>query len=290
MSGGDAPQHLPLGEVLVEEGVRAEPAPVQQMRGIAERRARGGRHHFVPVAVVLAPERRAPRPVEFGEVAVATLQPPPERPRAVGGSSSVSCGSRVRSTRARARVRGGRRIGWPSSRRGRGSGRGRSGGTRAPRLPAADLVPVATLVHGPDLGMRGREPRRWGRGRGGQVDADAAVVQEVEDAVEPAEIPRVRSGLEPGPGEDADGGEVDTSLAHEFDVALPDLFRPLLGVVVTAEGNAPGRPPQVPPAGIARCVHAHNLSDPCSKVNTNEHFCTYAGESTSGWLTMRGAA
>ncbi len=96
---------------------------------------------------------------------------------------------------------------------------------------------------GQDRRVLGGGPRRGRRGPGRQVDRDAARVQQVDDPVEPAvvEDPLVR--LDPGPGEDADGGDVDAGPAHQPDVLWPDLLRPLLRVVVPAIPDSHTSPP-----------------------------------------------
>jgi hypothetical protein len=83
---------------------------------------------------------------------------------------------------------------------------------------------------------------RCRRGRG-EVDADAARVQQVHHLVEPAEGELARLGLERRPGEDAERHQVDPGFPHQGDVLRPDGAVPLLGVVVTAERvSADARP------------------------------------------------
>src|SRR6266571_7492322 len=82
--------------------------------------------------------------------------------------------------------------------------------------------------------MAMREPWRRRRRRRREVGVDAAPMQKVEHAVEPAEFKTALGGFEPGPGENSHRHEVDARLLHEADVLGPDFLRPLLGVVIAA--------------------------------------------------------
>jgi len=62
------------------------------------------------------------------------------------------------------------------------------------------------------------EPGRRRRGRGGEIDRDPVRPQEIDDAVEPAEVVHTLFGLEQRPREDADRGDPDTRFAHQLDV------------------------------------------------------------------------
>src|SRR5262249_5083639 len=80
--------------------------------------------------------------------------------------------------------------------------------------------------------------RGWRRGGGrGQVYGDAALVEQIHEAVQPTELKAVPSWLQPRPGEDAEADQVDASLSHQAHVLRPDVLRPLIGVVVTAVGQ-----------------------------------------------------
>jgi hypothetical protein len=63
-------------------------------------------------------------------------------------------------------------------------------------------------------------------------------VQQVDDGVEAAEVVLAGADLDVGPAEDVDRDEVDAGLGHQRDVLLPDVRRPLLGVVVAPQGDA----------------------------------------------------
>jgi hypothetical protein len=89
-------------------------------------------------------------------------------------------------------------------------------------------------------------------------------VQQVQDAVEPAEVAGAGAGFEGGPGEDADGDEADAGLLHEAYVVVPGLRRPLLGVVVAAEEQ-----PSAGRRAEARCGHRFLLP---GAVVTSERF------------------
>ena len=101
-------------------------------------------------------------------------------------------------------------------------------------LPAARPVRGAALIGGERLRVAGAHPRRGRGGRGRQIHLDAAGVQLVDHPVEPLEVPYALGGLDAGPGEDAEADDVDARLAHEAHVLVPDVFWPLVGVVVGA--------------------------------------------------------
>ena len=88
----------------------------------------------------------------------------PEGERRVVG---VAVGQRARDPAAA----GGSRASW-----------GRT--TRAPPMPST----CPSTVTGSDVRVRAREPGRRGRGRRCEVDQDAGVVQQLEHAVQPAEV------------------------------------------------------------------------------------------------------
>src|SRR5437879_13739026 len=82
--------------------------------------------------------------------------------------------------------------------------------------------------------MLPRKPwRRRGR-RGGQVDPNPALMQEVHHPIEPGEIELAFGRFQPRPGEDAQRDKVDARLLHQADVLVPYGLRPLIGVVVAA--------------------------------------------------------
>ena len=79
-----------------------------------------------------------------------------------------------------------------------------------------------------------RQPRRRGGRRGGQVDPNPSLMQEIHHPIEPGEIELAFGRLQPRPGEDAQRDKIDARLLHQADVLVPDGLRPLVGVVVAA--------------------------------------------------------
>ena len=108
------------------------------------------------------------------------------------------------------------------------------GRRRGELLATARPVDGAVLVLRQELGVRGARPRRRRGGRRGEVDGDAALVQQVDHPVEPAEVELALARLDARPREDAEAHHRDAGLAHARDVVGPDLLGPLLGVVVGA--------------------------------------------------------
>ena len=95
---------------------------------------------------------------------------------------------------------------------------------------------------------------------------DAAVVQQVQHPVEPAELVPALGGLQQRPGEDADADQVDPGLAHQRDVLGPDLLGPLLGVVVAAVADARRR---CGPARSWRTVWPAELAAKSTRSNSS---------------------
>ncbi len=220
--------------VVLEHRVRGEPLEVEFVRGVGEVLGRAGREDLLPVAVVLAPERAPPGGVQRFEAGVLRLQPKAEGPLGVlgvGGRAVLVVDVPHRERRV---------LGVAFGELRRDAVRGLAVGGRA------DVVGVARAVDLPHpvgagverVRVREGEPRRRRGGRGGEVDGDAPGVELAEDGVEPAEVVFALARFEPRPGEDADADEVDPRLAHQHDVVVPDLFGPLLGVVVAAVAQA----------------------------------------------------
>ncbi len=238
-AGGDARQHLTLGAQVVLQRVGGEAFEVELLRGVGVRGGEPGRQDLLEVGVPLGPERRAPGVVEGLDAAVARAQPDAE-----GAGRVVRVVVDVVAAQFVADVpgdEGGVAAVALRQRRDQAQGVGaEDGGGGPPVLAGAGPHRLAGGGHGQDLGVRRRQPRRRGSGRGGQVDADAAVVQQVHHLVQPAEVPGVPRRLEAGPGEYRERDDGDSGLAHEADVLAPDLLRPLFRVVVGAVLEAVG--------------------------------------------------
>ena len=98
---------------------------------------------------------------------------------------------------------------------------------------------------------------RGGRG-GGQIGCDAGFAEFFYDAVEPAEIPTILGGLDAVPAEDGEGDRVDAGFFHQADVVVPDLLRPLIGIVVAAVPDTGPPALQRPrPTMFSTLVHCH---------------------------------
>ena len=94
---------------------------------------------------------------------------------------------------------------------------------------------MAVLVARQHFGVLFVQPQRRGGRCGGQIGCDAGFAEFFYDAVEPAEIPTILGGLDAVPAEDGEGDRVDAGFFHQADVVVPDLLRPLVGIVVAAE-------------------------------------------------------
>ena len=179
----------------VDPGIRTEPAPVELLGRVDIGRGEAGRIDLVPLAVVLAPERRAPRRVEGVERPVALAQPAPECGRR-GGAEALREVAGVlvvdvphRQSRMSAIAAG---KGGDEARRAIAIGRA----VRA--VVATRAVPEDQSLggDGQDLGMQPDKPGRRRRGRRREVDLDAMFVEQVDHAVEPAEVEDARIRLE----------------------------------------------------------------------------------------------
>src|SRR5215211_2567060 len=79
---------------------------------------------------------------------------------------------------------------------------------RAVVLAGAGMKDHALLRNRQAFGVEGGEPGGRGGGRRGEVDHDAVLVQEGDDAVEPAEVVLAGAGFDLRPGEDPERDEV----------------------------------------------------------------------------------
>ncbi len=229
----DRAEQFGLGPVELEQLPGREALEVEDVGGVGDRRRRQGREDLVPGGVRLRPERGAPRRVEAVEVGVALAQPGAELG---GGRRGVRAGVVAAVLVVDVpQLHGGVVVVAAGHLLGDAQGLGEvdvRGGVEA--LAGAVGEAAALGVDRERLGVGGGEPGGRGGGGGGEADLDAARVEEVEDLVEPVELEPALLGLELGPGEDADADAVDAGLAHQAHVLVPDLARPLLGVVIAA--------------------------------------------------------
>ena len=168
--------------------VGGEPVEVELLRRVGEGRRGPRRQDLVPVAVVLAPERGAPRVVEPVERRCSGRAATHGTRRHSRRSSSARCARRARCSRARARVRDGCRIARARARTSRRECVAEHRRAGAPGLPAAGPQPDPVGAHGQHLGVLPGQPGRRRSGGGGQVDPHPARVQRVEGLVEPVEV------------------------------------------------------------------------------------------------------
>ena len=113
---------------------------------------------------------------------------------------------------------------------------GRRTGARV--VPNAEDVPAALEVGTADIRMLARQPGGH-RGRPcREADLPALSLSAVEDPLDRREVVDVLSGLCQGPGEDADGQQIDAGQVERLVVGIPHLLVPLLGVVVPSVGDA----------------------------------------------------
>ena len=209
-----------LQAVHVAQLVGGEPPEVQQLRRVVHVGSGARRHDLLPVAVPLAPERGAPRPVEGVEVAVPVL---PARCGTGPRTGRRSTPARTRCRRATSRPRGAPAYRSTSARTNSATR------SRYTADPGQNWLREPTLIRTPDAStaqrrrVQPRQPRRRRRGRRRQVDRDPARVQQVEHLVEPVPAQLVRARLEHRPREHPDGHQVDARLAHERHVLAPHL-------------------------------------------------------------------
>ena len=230
-------QDAPLRQVALQQHVGGEPAEVEHRRRIVAVGREARREDLVERAVPLRPEVGAPRRVERVDGAVLLAQPATVRiPRGIGEVHPQVAAELVSDVPHHHRRVVDVALGDASDElTGEASV---DGGGGCEVLPASRPVRRAGLVGGQRLGVvRAHPRRRRGRCRG-EVHRDAAGVQGVDDPVEPGEVPHVFGGLDARPGEDAEAHDVHTRLVHAADVVFPDLFGPLVGVVVGAVQHA----------------------------------------------------
>lgn len=235
-AGGEAVQDVPLGDEVLAHGLVGEALVVQGLGRVADRGGHARRVDLLEVRVALAPEGGAPGFVDRVHGPVRAGQPGAE----VGGAGRAVAGRDGHSVLVVDVPQGERgMVGVPGGECGGDARRGGAVVTVAVADGAAraELVAGAVGGHRQRLGVLAVEPGGRRDGRGAEVGTDAVLVQQVEQSVQPAEVVRSPGGFEQRPGEDPDAHHRDTRLAHQPDVLVPDVFRPLLGVVVPTEGE-----------------------------------------------------
>ena len=225
-----AADDVPFRPVKAQQLVRREALEVQGLAGIDQVRRAPRRHDLVPAAVPLAPEGGAPGSVQLLHGSVTPHQPGAEckrtfvvvtdLPQLVAHVPHGNCGV--------VRIPFGQRF-----RDGR-SGPAVSGRRRAELVARAVPEGAAVRVHRKRCGVIVTQPGRRRCCGCGQAHPDATVVQQVQDAVQPAEVAGPFAGLQQRPAEHPHRGKVDARLLHQPDILRPAFGRPLLGVVVRA--------------------------------------------------------
>ncbi len=253
----DLRDRVALGLVEVEEHVVAESFKIEFLTGIHHG---VGAHeprdeHFVETVHLLAPERGSPRLVERRDGPVLAFAPFAEsRQRVVGIVLAVVPSVFVAHMPCGDVWVGTVPFGEFAAQRERVFLEHRAG--RAPGLPGTGVDGMAVFVPRKHLGMLFIQPQRSRGRRGGQIGCDAGLAELVDDAVEPAEVPTVFGRLYAVPAEDGERHGVDAGLFHETNVVVPDALRPLVGIVVAAEGDAAAiRGQQFRPVEFTPCVH-----------------------------------
>src|SRR5687767_10375950 len=100
------------------------------------------------------------------------------------------------------------------------------GAARAVLLAGAGMEDYAVLRDGQALGVEGGEPGWWRSGRRGEVHHYTVLVQQGDDAVQPAEVVLAVARFQLRPGEDPQGYKVHARFAHQAHVLVPDLLMP----------------------------------------------------------------
>jgi hypothetical protein len=225
--------------VVAEQRIRRVPLERELQARVVARAGEARREHLVERRVAVAPEGRAPRLDEVLDGREAGAQPVLER-----GGGLVAVVVRVLVAELVADVPHPQRrvlavaLGHPLDEPQRVAAEDLR--RRRPREPAPLREPHPRVGDARDLGVRPHQPDGRRGGGGGEVHADPALVQQVHDPVEPAEVELAVGHLDEAPGEDAEVDRVDARAAHELDVLDPHLLGPLLGAVVAAEGEPVG--------------------------------------------------
>lgn len=190
-AGREPVQDVPLRTEVLAHGGVGEPLVVQGLPRVADGRRGPRRVDVLEAGVALAPEGGAPGFVDGVDRAVRRLQPAAE----VGGAGVAVAGGDGDAVLVVHVPHRQRRVVAVALGEARGDVRGGRAVVRvavAYRGAGAELVAHALGGHGQRVGVLAVEPDRWRHGGRAQVDADAVVVQQADDAVQPAEV--VRAG------------------------------------------------------------------------------------------------
>ena len=192
---------------------------------------------LIPVAISLAPECGAPGVVERVERLVACLQPAAKafdgcRREALGDMAGIFVVDMPHRQRRVVAISRGQRAGQACHALAIGAA------ARAVTLARTRIKRDAIARHRQAVRIFCGHPGRRRGGGGGQIDHDAARVQLVHDPIQPAKVKLAFARFEPGPAKDGQRDHVDTGLAHQPDVLVPDRFGPLFRVVIAAVENS----------------------------------------------------
>ena len=237
--GADFGDCITFSLVEVEQHIVAEAFEIKLLtgvhHGIGTHEARD--EHFVESVHFLTPEGSAPRFVEVFDGAIFTLAPQAECVERVVGVivtvvpavfvAHMPCGDvRVGAVTFGQFAAQGERVFLEYR------------ACRAPGLARSRVDGMAEFVSRQHFRVLFVQPQRCSCGCGCQVNRNAGFAKLVDDTVEPPEIPTVFFRLNAIPAENGHGHGIDTGLFHEADVFVPHVFRPLVGIVITAVCDA----------------------------------------------------
>ena len=237
--GADFGDCITFSLVEVEQHIVAEAFEIKLLtgvhHGIGTHEARD--EHFVESVHFLTPEGSAPRLVEVFDGTVFAFAPQAESIERVVGVivtvvpavfvAHMPCGDvRVGAVAFGQFAAQGERVFLEHR------------ACRAPGLARSRVDGMAEFVSRKHFRVLFVQPQRCSCGCGCQVNRNAGFAELVDDTVEPPEIPTVFFRLNAIPAENCHGHGVDTGLLHQADVVIPHVFRPLVGIVITAVCDA----------------------------------------------------
>ena len=104
-------------------------------------------------------------------------------------------------------------------------------------MPPRVLAPPTVGIDLQNIGIFLINPG-WSRsGRRRETSGDSAGVELTQDPVEPLKSEHVFRWLKANPAKNREGDDIDVGLAHQTDILVPDVLRPLFRVVVAAVQN-----------------------------------------------------